>query len=770
MSIYNPPTQDQTIFNPTNFGTTAETTIDEAYLDQNYLSFPVAQGTQTLVDTIIQGNITQTGNINLTGNLVVGSTNVITELTSLDTRLDAEEPKTTALQTLTEGHTDDIASNTADILTKQATITTSTDLTPNSITTQETSTSKICGYNFTKESTVSRMLGGTQSLIAFNSGNGNTTYDCGGVLFFAVQGNARGRLTSVGLKLGANAAEPTEMLDVEGNILASGSLTASSVVVGSTNVITELTSLDTRLDAEEPKTTALQTLTEGHTDDIASLGTRLDAEEPKTTALQTLTEGHTDDIASLDTRLDAEEIKITALQTLTEGHTDDIASNTADILTKQPTITTATDLDCKTLTTTQLEVNGGVNIDTHTYFDTIVIRRPTGFSGDANFFLGIRELQCWVNDVNILFNNGLTSNYALWSNPETSLGGLTEEVYNNITSVVSYEVVDTANSSDIALIITNIPLTAINTIQSLVLYSRTAGKQYSEGLAIELYKYTDLTEILATTNIISLKREIYRFDFPSIDTYTGGFATDDSITQIISEGDIVIEDALFTPLNVDITGDVVVVGDLTAENLIVGSTNVITEINTKQDIITDGSLTIARTDGLQTALTALQSNIDTNDGSTTSSITSLETQVSSLINFSSGGINFRAYYNLTTVITSPQIVPYSIEEYDSNNNYDITTYIFTIPIAGTYIFTFGWYVVEGSTAVVNLIRRRGGVETILQQSTNGTMTNGIVSFVLSTLVECLATDEIFVYIVSGSILLVYGSDSSLGFSGARISN
>ena len=770
MSIYNPPTQDQTIFNPTNFGTTAETTIDEAYLDQNYLSFPVAQGTQTLVDTIIQGNITQTGNINLTGNLVVGSTNVITELTSLDTRLDAEEPKTTALQTLTEGHTDDIASNTADILTKQATITTSTDLTPNSITTQETSTSKICGYNFTKESTVSRMLGGTQSLIAFNSASGNTTYDCGSVLFFAVQGNARGRLTSVGLKLGANAAAPTEMLDVEGNILASGSLTASSVVVGSTNVITELTSLDTRLDAEEPKTTALQTLTEGHTDDIASLGTRLDAEEPKTTALQTLTEGHTDDIASLDTRLDAEEIKITALQTLTEGHTDDIASNTADILTKQPTITTATDLDCKTLTTTQLEVNGGVNIDTHTYFDTIVIRRPTGFSGDANFFLGIRELQCWVNDVNILFNNGLTSNYALWSNPETSLGGLTEEVYNNITSVVSYEVVDTANSSDIALIITNIPLTAINTIQSLVLYSRTAGKQYSEGLAIELYKYTDLTEILATTNIISLKREIYRFDFPSIDTYTGGFATDDSITQIISEGDIVIEDALFTPLNVDITGDVVVVGDLTAENLIVGSTNVITEINTKQDIITDGSLTIARTDGLQTALTALQSNIDTNDGSTTSSITSLETQVSSLINFSSGGINFRAYYNLTTVITSPQIVPYSIEEYDSNNNYDITTYIFTIPIAGTYIFTFGWYVVEGSTAVVNLIRRRGGVETILQQSTNGTMTNGIVSFVLSTLVECLATDEIFVYIVSGSILLVYGSDSSLGFSGARISN
>jgi hypothetical protein len=180
----------------------------------------------------------------------------------------------------------------------------------NSITTQETLTSKICGYNFTKEATVSRMFGGTQSLIAFKFASGNTTYDCGGVLFFAVQENARARLTSTGLKLGANADTPTEMLDVAGNILASGSLTASSVIVGSvavnfrvilddnyscsTNVITELTSLDTRLDTEEPKTTALHTLTATHTTDIASntaniasLDTRLDTEEPKTTALQT---------------------------------------------------------------------------------------------------------------------------------------------------------------------------------------------------------------------------------------------------------------------------------------------------------------------------------------------------------------------------------------------------------------------------------------------------------------------------------------------------
>jgi len=55
---------------------------------------------------------------------------------------------------------------------------------------------------------------------------------------------------------------------------------------------------------------------------------------------------------------------------------------------------------------------------------------------------------------------------------------------------------------------------------------------------------------------------------------------------------------------VEITGDIVVSGSITGENLIVGSTNLITEINTKQDIITDESLSIARTNGLQTALNA----------------------------------------------------------------------------------------------------------------------------------------------------------------------
>ena len=77
-----------------------------------------------------------------------------------------------------------------------------------------------------------------------------------------------------------------------------GYLTAENFIVGSTNLITEITSLQGRLDIEEPKTTSLQILNATHTTDIASLDTRLDTEEPKTTALQTLTATHTTDIAS----------------------------------------------------------------------------------------------------------------------------------------------------------------------------------------------------------------------------------------------------------------------------------------------------------------------------------------------------------------------------------------------------------------------------------------------------------------------------------------
>ena len=76
--------------------------------------------------------------------------------------------------------------------------------------------------------------------------------------------------------------------------------------------------------------------------DITALEGRFDTEEPKISALETLTATHTSQISSNDTdilelqgRLDIEEPKITALETLTSTHTSQISSNDTDILALQ---------------------------------------------------------------------------------------------------------------------------------------------------------------------------------------------------------------------------------------------------------------------------------------------------------------------------------------------------------------------------------------------------------------------------------------------------
>ena len=235
-------------------------------------------------------------------------------------------------------------------------------------------------------------------------------------------------------------------------------------------------------------------------------------------------------------------------------------------------------------------MNGGVNIDTKKYFDTIVIRRPTGLTGN-DFAINLRELQCWVNGVNIMIDNDLTSYFADWSvDKQVDIGFFTgspvNALYNNIIET-DFGTASSGGNVNTAVIIKNIPITAIYDIQALVLYNRTGSgfKLRTIGLAIELYNSTndpDLTEVLATTNVITSGVNIYRFDFPSLSTYTD-FVGVNSITNIVSNSIASTEEANVFFFTTEITGevwggDLSVVGDLTAENLIVGSTNVITEL------------------------------------------------------------------------------------------------------------------------------------------------------------------------------------------------
>ena len=73
----------------------------------------------------------------------------------------------------------------------------------------------------------------------------------------------------------------------------------------------------------------------------------MDAEEPKTSSLQLLTQSHTsqissndDDILALQSRFITEEQKTSALESLTQSHTSQISANDDDLLALQGSLDT----------------------------------------------------------------------------------------------------------------------------------------------------------------------------------------------------------------------------------------------------------------------------------------------------------------------------------------------------------------------------------------------------------------------------------------------
>jgi hypothetical protein len=233
-----------------------------------------------------------------------------------------------------------------------------------------------------------------------------------------------------------------------------------------------------------------------------------------------------------------------------------------EINKKQDTITTSTDLTANSITLTDLNVTGNINLDKTTYFDTIVIRRLN--EADTTF-INLTELQVWVNGSNILFPNStsLTGYFAIWANKQIDIGSYdnnnfpVSNIYNNIFEADLGAC--SPQSSASALIIKNIPLTSINEIQAIVLYNRITSSDRARGLFFELYNSTndpDLTEVLANTNVITTATARYRFDFPSIDTYTE-FVGENSITNIVSNSIASTEEANVISFSTELTGELV---------------------------------------------------------------------------------------------------------------------------------------------------------------------------------------------------------------------
>ena len=239
-----------------------------------------------------------------------------------------------------------------------------------------------------------------------------------------------------------------------------------------------------------------------------------------------------------------------------------------------------------------------------------------------------------------------------------------------------------------------------------------------------------------------------------------------------SEGDstnVVNYDSLDISNNLNVNGlttlNEVNASSITTNNLVVNES---LNINSNVDI--SGTITLPIIGDVKTSIQGNTDNILSN----TNNLSSIQTQVDSLIDIFSQGISFRAYSLSSASISSGQNLPFDEESYDSQDTYDVSTNVYTIDIAGTYLFSFGWFVVSGSTASINLIRKRSGTETIIQQSTNGSFTGNNTSFFLATIDECEEDDEIYAYLSSGSCRLAQSDltepNNNSSFSGSRLSS
>jgi hypothetical protein len=239
-----------------------------------------------------------------------------------------------------------------------------------------------------------------------------------------------------------------------------------------------------------------------------------------------------------------------------------------------------------------------------------------------------------------------------------------------------------------------------------------------------------------------------------------------------NEGDstnVVNYDSLDISNNLNVNGlttlNEVNASSITTNNLVVNES---LNINSNVDI--SGTITLPIIGDVKTSIQGNTDNILSN----TNNLSSIQTQVDALINFTGGGVNFRAYTLSSATQSSGQNLNYNIIDYDTENSYDASDNIYTIVIGGTYVFTLGWSSITDSTAVINLIRKRNSVETILQQSTNGENTTNNNSFFLTTIAECETDDEIYAYLDSGTCRIVpynpAAPNTITSFSGSRISN
>ena len=598
------------------------------------------------------------------------------DILSLQGRLDAEEPKTSALQELTQSHTSQIESNDGDILALQG-----------RLNTEEPKTSAL------QELTQSHT-----SQIESNDGD-----------ILALQG----RLDTEEPKTSAlqllTASHTSQIESNDGDILA----------------------LQGRLDTEEPKTSALQLLTASHTsqigandDDILALQGRLDAEEPKTSALQLLTANHTiqiesndDDILALQGRLDTEEPKTSALQLLTASHTSQIESNDDDILALQGEVSGNTSSISALEESKQDNLTAGTHINIINniisaefpdgeYSNTFYVNdNEAGLSGSIQQTL---DLMAQQEAVVLKISAGSYGIEDVVIDNKRNIGILCPLVGNRtITELAGTKTLTISNSERVRL--TGLQVNGMTTISGDLLKHYFHGINLNGGLTISGGGSIPFKEwmIISDSDIMSLNVSnftgilyLYRCNFSNASTFilnpsfsyqqivmidcqgipddvtsfnattgsylpiglTGFYRNGNQTIANLSEryytrnetpsqlNELTSKDYVDRQLNTK--QDVIEDGDLNISNI----AELQTSLNAKQDVIVDGGLSIAKTANLQTSLNAKQDVIPVG-GLTIAKTANLQTSLNAKQDvIVDGGLSISKTANLQSSLNAKQNV------------------------------------------------------------------------------------------------------------------
>jgi hypothetical protein len=133
---------------------------------------------------------------------------------------------------------------------------------------------------------------------------------------------------------------------------------------------------------------------------------------------------------------------------------------------------------------------------------------------------------------------------------------------------------------------------------------------------------------------------------------------------------------------------------------------------------------------------------------------------------------FRATATITATITSAQRLPYNSTSdsggFDNTNSYNTSTYAFTAPVSGVYLFQGSTYT-DLNTESMWDIRVNGNIRQRTELRQSGGDDIGDNTIINGSCIVSLATNDVVdIYWASNTVQLIGGS-GFISFSGCKIS-